>query len=100
MTPEDLGLLKSKTAEFNLTHQLSSIWETVGEKLVEPHIFEEFKTSDESDDEKLKRIWVMWTNHVLPKYTYPPSWNGLHALLKDLGRPHLANEYFDFMHKI
>ena len=100
MTPKDLGFLKSKRGEFNLTHELSSIWEAVGERLkVKQDLLDEFRISDESDDERLNKIWIMWTNHQLPKETYVPSWIGLRTLLCDLGRSPLAKEYFDFMHK-
>ena len=101
LAPELLGALKSGKAEFDLTHALSPMWESIGEQLgATGCILEDIRTSGKSDDERLNKVWKVWIcTKELHMDIYPPSWDGLRKLLYHIGRKPLADDYFEFMRK-
>ena len=108
MTVKDLNALKNKRAEFDLTSELSPIWDTIGLQLeMKKNVLEKFETTEKSKAEKLNMVWTEWLNtDYLPKIgifgdieevKYPPTWEGLRLLLTDVGKGKLAQEYFEFI---
>ena len=110
MTVKDLNALKNKRAEFDLTSELSPMWDTVGLQLeMKKSFLEKFEATEKSKAEKLNMVWTKWLNtDYLPKINfwgdveevkYPATWEGLRILLCDLGKGELAQEYFEFIYK-
>ena len=111
MTVKDLNALKNKRAEFNLSSELSLIWDTVGLQLeIKKSILQKFEATGKSKAEKMNMVWTEWLNtDYFPKISlfgtfekekYPPTWEGLRSLLTDLGKGELAREYFEFIYKV
>jgi hypothetical protein len=98
MAIEDFQLLTTKKAEFHLTRELSSIWDTIATKLgLDLHV-QHLRNLSVGDEEKLHRIWQVWFSKTEEDLRYYPTWDGLQLLLRNVGKEDVAKKYFDFLY--